>query len=626
MESGRLHVYLAAVPAAGKTHAMLAEGCRLSGLGSDVVVGLVETHGRAGLDELAEGLEVVPVRRVRYRGSSLAELDADAVLARRPAVVLIDELAHSNVPGSTRDKRWQDVEELLRAGIDVVTTLNAQHLAGLRDDAERITGARQREFVPDEVVLAADRVDFVDTDPRIVLQRVYGGQAGRETARPPAGGGFFELRRMEGLRQLARSWLAEHNLGPSGPRPTAVVAGLVPAPVVVALVPGAPAEHAVRRAAELAALRRAALVGVSVRDSTGIGAVIARESTDLERILAEFGGRYAELGGTDIALELVRFAEREKAGVLVIGDTSHSKGRRLMHGSVARRTLSLARGIEVYVVPPGVRRRGTAPGPRRHREDWSRAALPPRRRAISWLLALAAPVALMTALSPARSSIGLNGALVCALLTVVAAALAGGVGAALLATGVAVVSAGFFFAVPHRGLLATPLMDVLALVVFAVVGAVVGGLVQGLAGRGRQTARSQAEAGRLARLAASALAEPAEPAPDLAAELREAFDLDAVGILARDEDGWRVLASAGGPVPDHPDAAEFAAEIGPGRVLVMSGAALAAPGGHPLRAFTGELLLARRRAQLEAVEAATSIPAQPPRRARRHRPEARPWA
>jgi K+-sensing histidine kinase KdpD len=507
MEPGRLHVYLGAVPAAGKTHAMLAEGRRLSGLGADVVVALVETHGRDGLDQLADGLEVVPRRRVAYRDASLEELDTDAVLARRPDVALIDELAHSNVPGSTRDKRWQDVEELLRAGIDVVTTLNVQHLAGLRDDVERITGVRPRELVPDEVVLAADRVDFVDADPRVVVQRVYGEQPGRGTARAPVDG-FFQLGRLEALRQLARAWLASHDLVPAGPR-SAAVSGVVPGPVVVALAPGAPAGPAVRRAAELAALRRAPLVGVAVRDASGIGAAVARESADLERMLAEFGGRYAEVGGGDIALELARFAEREKAGVLVIGDTSHSAGRRLVHGSVARRTLALAHGIEIYVVPPGARRRGAAAGPRPRGRLWGRAA-------------------------------------------------------------------------------------------------VAGAGVRGLAGRGSQSARSQAQAGRLARLAASVLADPAEPASDLVAELREAFDLDAVGILARDEEGWRLVAGAGGPLPEHPDAAQFAAEIGPGRVLVMSGAALGASDAHPLQAFTGELLLARRRAQLEALEATAS--------------------
>jgi two-component system, OmpR family, sensor histidine kinase KdpD len=217
-------------------------------------------------------------------------------------------------------------------------------------------------------------------------------------------------------------------------------------------------------------------------------------------------------------------------------------------------------------------------------------------------------VALMTALSPARSSIGLDGALVCALLTVVGVALVGGAGPAMLATAVAVVSAGFFFALPGRTLLAAHLIDVLALVVFAAVGAVVGRLAQGLAGMGGRAARSQAGADRLARLAATALTDPAEPASDLVAGLRAAFDLDAVGILARGAGGWRLVAGAGGPLPDHPDSADFVAEIGPGRVLVMAGEALAASDGHPLRAFTGELLLARRRAQLDALESAAGLP------------------
>ena len=318
-------------------------------------------------------------------------------------------------------------------------------------------------------------------------------------------------------------------------------------------------------------------------------------------MLAEFGGRYAEVGGTDIALELARFAEREHAGVLVIGDTSHSRGRRLVHGSIARRALRLASNIEIYVVPPGTYRRGATPAPDNGTSVRDRVALTPRRSLLAWTLAVLAPTGLMAALSPARSSIGLSGALVCALLAVVAVALAGGVGAAMLATAVAVASADFFFTVPYHSLRAAHLIDVLALIVLAVVGAVTGGLVHVLTGRGRQTARSLAEADQLARLVASALAEPPRPPADLVADLRAAFDLDAVGILSRNGDGWQVQAAAGGPLPGHPDAAEFAAEIAPGRVLVLSGAGLTASDTHLLRVFCTELLLARRRAQLEAL-------------------------
>ncbi len=597
---GRLHVYLAAVPGAGKTYAMLAEGSRLAAAGSDVVVGLVETHDRRELDEVAAGLEVVPRRLIGYRGTSFGELDTDAVLARHPDVALVDELAHSNVPGSRRDKRWQDVAALLDAGIDVVTTLNVQHLAGTRDAVEQITGEQQREFVPDAVVLAADRVDFVDAQPGLVLERL--GRTGPVQGQGPAGRGFFDPGRMSALRRLALAWLSDHSLGPAPRQPAPEAAPA--APVVVALAPGAPAGQVVRRAAELAALRRAPLVGVCVRDTSGIGAAVARGPQDLERMLAEFGGRYCEVGGTDIAMELARFARREGAGVLVIGDTSHSRGRRLAYGSVARRTLRHAGPIEVYVVPPGTPRRG-APAPTGDRTAPARqpVTLPARRRVIAWALAVAAPVAIVAALAPARSSIGLSGALVCALLAVVAAALAGGAGPALLATIVAVGAADFFFTVPYYSLRVSYGIDIIALIVFGAVGAVIGVLVHVLARRAWQTARSQAEAAQLARLAAGAVIEPPQPLAALMAELRSAFDLDAVGIVCRTGAGWAVLAAAGQPLPPDPDAAQFAAEIAPGRVLVMTGAALTAADTRLLRVFTGELLLARRQAQQRALEA-----------------------
>ena len=601
--AGRLHIYLGAVPGAGKTHAMLAEGNRLTALGVDVVIALVETHGRDALDQLAAGLEVVPRRNIAYRDTSFGELDTDAVLARQPAVALVDELAHSNVPGSRRDKRWQDVDELLRAGIDVVTTLNVQHLAGLHDAVERITGVRQREFVPEAVVLAADRVNFVDAAPHVVRQRLAREQGGPVSPLLPAHGGFFDSDRMDALRGLALAWLGEHNLGPARPQSDGGLAALS-SPVVVALAPGAQAEHVVRRAAELAALRRSPLVGVCVRDTSGIGAAVPRGSQNLERLLTEFGGRYAEVGGTDIALELARFAEREHAGVLVIGDTSHSRGRRLVHGSIARRTLRLIGPVEVYIVPPHGYGPSASPRVDERPTVRERVALPARRRLIAWVLAVVMPVALMAVLSPARSSIGLSGALVCALLAVVVAALAGGVGAAMLATAFAVVSADFFFTVPYYSLRVAHLIDVLALIVFALVGAVIGVLVHVLAGRARQTARAQAEADQLARLVAGAMADPPKSAAELVAELRATFDLDAVGILARRRDDWQVLAGSGAPLPAHPDAAQFAAEIGPDRVLVMGGAGLTAADTHLLKVFAAELLLVRRRAQQEALEAA----------------------
>ncbi len=595
--AGRLHIYLGAVPGVGKTYAMLAEGKRRAALGADVVVGLLETHGRSGLDEAAAQFETIPRRSIQYRGATLGELDVDAVLARRPDAVLIDELAHSNVPGSRRDKRWQDVDVLIQAGIDVVTTLNVMHLASLHDAVEEITGVSQREFVPEAMVLAA-RIDFVDTDPRLVLRRLQ-PQVRPADRVPAARAGLFDLDRMDLLRRLARTWLTQHSLGPPGERRKAGMAAQA-GPVVVALAPGARAGRVVRRAAELAAMRHAPLVGVHVSDTSGAGVGAGRGSRTLERMLAEFGGRYAEVAGTDIAWELAQFAAHEGAGVLVIGDTSHSRGYRLLHGSIAGRTLRLIGRIEVYIVPAGI-------GPRvgDHTTDRvvrvRRAVLPPRRRAVSLLLAVAMPIALMAALSPARASIGLSGALLCAFLAVVGVALVGGAAAALAATVLSVLAADYFFAPPYHSLRVAHLIDVLALIVFAVCGGVIGVLVEVLAARARRTAGSQAEAEQLVRLLAAELVVAPEPTAEIAAELRATFDLDAVGLLARDEHGWRLIAGAGAPLPRHPDAAQFAAEIAPARVLVLSGPKLGRSKSGLLAAFEAELLRGRRRAQQQEI-------------------------
>jgi two-component system, OmpR family, sensor histidine kinase KdpD len=444
--NGRLHIYLGAVPGAGKTRAMLAEGRRLASLGADVVVGLDETPGYDGSGQARDRLERIPGRSVAGQGRCARELDVDAVLARRPAVVLVDELAHSNASGSLRQKRWQDVDELLRAGIDVVTTLDIAHLAELQDAVEQITQVSQREFVPEAVVLAADRIDFIDTEPRVALRRLA-SRPGPAGYRQPAVAKRFDLDRLDLLRRLARTWLSEHDPGQARHDPGAGMAAQ-PGPVVAALLAGTPAEPAIRRASELAAQRRAPLVGVCVLDR---GGAAARGWPELKRLMAQFGGCYTEIGGADSAWELARFAARVGAGVLVIGDPVRSRGRRLVHGSVARRVLGLAGPVEVCVVPsrashPGAIPAGGWPVPAR-----ARAALPSRRRVLTWLLAATGPAALVTGLGAAH------------------------------------------------------LIDGPVVIVLAVVGTAIGALVRALAHRARRAACARAEADQLARMVACAL-------------------------------------------------------------------------------------------------------------------------
>src|SRR6478672_2993272 len=206
---GQLRVYLGAAPGVGKTFAMLDEGWRRKERGTDVVVGFVETHRRPKTQAQVRDLEVVPRRRFDYRGTTFEEMDVDAVLARRPAVALVDELAHTNVPGSRNEKRWQDVEELLAAGVDVISTVNIQHLESLNDVVAAITGVVQRETVPDGVVRGADQIELVDMSPEALRRRMAHGNVYAPEKVDAALANYFRVGNLSALRELALLWLAD---------------------------------------------------------------------------------------------------------------------------------------------------------------------------------------------------------------------------------------------------------------------------------------------------------------------------------------------------------------------------------------------------------------------------------
>ena len=206
---GELRIYLGAAPGVGKTFAMLGEARRRAERGADVVVGLVETHGRAKTAELLDGLEVVPRRKLSHRGHEFEEMDLDAILARHPEVVLVDELAHTNVPGSRNAKRWQDIDELLDAGIDVLSTVNVQHLESLNDVVQRITGVPQHETVPDEVVRKAEQIELVDITPEALRRRLAHGNVYPANRIDAALGNYFRIGNLTALRELALLWVAD---------------------------------------------------------------------------------------------------------------------------------------------------------------------------------------------------------------------------------------------------------------------------------------------------------------------------------------------------------------------------------------------------------------------------------
>ena len=570
MARGKLRIYLGAAPGVGKTYAMLNEGWRRRSRGTDVVVGYVETHGRATTAAQIRDLDIVAPRQLEYRGSVFDEMDVDAILARNPQVVLIDELAHSNIPGSRHEKRWEDINELLDFGIDVVSTLNIQHLASLTDVVERIAGVTQRETVPDSVVRAADLIELVDMHPEALRRRM-------------AHGNIYPLDRVD--EELAAY---RQRYGISEPWETKER-------IVVALTGAPGGEHLTRRAARMAARVNGELVGVHVRTTDGYASNPVEELDAQRRLLAELGGRYAEVTGSDAAEALVHFARAENATQLVLGASSLSRWAELTRGSVINRVIRSAGGVDVHVISPvGPAAAVLPPAPRRRRP----VPFPSRRRVIGWGLAATVPL-LAAGLSPLRASLSLSGALLCLLLGVMAVATIGGVGPAVAATVAGTLAADFFFVVPYHSLRIDRGVDVVAIAAFFTTAGVVSVLVDRLARRGLQVLRGRAEAEALARLAGDAVSSSGDALRGLVAELRRTFDLDAVAILQAAPGGWAPVASAGDPVPARPEEAQFSAELVEGTVLVLAGSALGADDIRLLNAFVAQLRLAQERAALE---------------------------
>ncbi len=602
---GRLRIYLATAPGAGKTYAMLAEAKHLAERGVDVVVGLVETHGRAATEAMLASLERIPLAQISHRGSVFDELDVDKVLARRPAVVLVDELAHTCVPGSRHEKRWEDVEELLTAGIDVITGLNVQHIDSLNDAVEAVTGIAQHETVPDAVVAAADEIEFLDITPQQLRARIAGTDVLQPGATPHALTGFYTAERLAALRELATGWLQQHgHLGAGTPIQTA--AAVVSQRVVVALTGDPDGEHILRRAAQIANPVGAELIGVHVREPTGLAEAEPAWLSGQRRLLGELGGHYTELAGIDVAAAVLDFARNENARQLVLGATRRSRRQELLHGSVINKAIRTAGPVEVHVIP--------ARRPRRQRPvigltvpSLRPVPLPGLRRLAAWILAVVGPVAITVGLTPFRAPLGLTGALLCNLLAVVCVALLGGVLPALLATAVAVLLSDYFFTQPLHTLRVSNAVDVVALITFGIVALAVGGLVDVLTRQGVRTAHADAEARNLARLAARAMASPRDLS-ETVDSIRRTFGVDTVAVLCDTGGGWNVETAVGATQLQHPDQADHQVQVGTGRVLAIIDTRRTARDTAPLEAFLTELRLARGHALLQTLPDCTSSP------------------
>lgn len=355
---GRLRVYLGMAPGVGKTYAMLMEGRRRKDRGTDVVVGFVETYGRPLTEQAIGDLEIVPRRKIEYKGVTLEEMDAEAVIRRKPEVALVDELAHTNAPGSKHEKRWEDVHELLDHGITVISTVNIQHLESLADIVETITGAPVRERIPDWVVDQADEVELVDMSPNALRRRISHGNVYPEERADQALHSFFREGNLDALRELAlrrvataveedlEAYMREHHIAaawPAGER-------------VMACVDARPnAQRVLRRAWRMANRLQADLLAVFVEtpDWANASPEDRRALEENLRFAEDLGAEIIRATGSDIAKELVRVAREKNAGRIVIGHPRRRGLSLLLRGSTAVKLLRLATDVDVQVVAAG---------------------------------------------------------------------------------------------------------------------------------------------------------------------------------------------------------------------------------------------------------------------------------
>lgn len=606
MARGMLRIYLGAAPGVGKTYAMLSEAHRRLERGTDVVVGHVEHYQRPRTERLLDGLEQVPRRKIEYRGGGFAELDVDAVLARAPKVALVDELAHTNVPGSRNAERWQDVQELLAAGIDVISTVNIQHLESLGDVVESITGVRQPETVPDEVVRQADQIELVDMSPQALRRRMAHGNIHSPDKADAALSNYFRPGNLTALRELALLWVAdrvdeylrqyrvENGIGEVWQARERIVVGLTGGPEGRTLI---------RRAARLAANGSGGeILAVHVAGGEGLVSTSPKELAAQRTLVEDLGGSYHHVVGENVPSALLDFARGANASQIVLG-TSRRKAWQYLLGPGVGATVARESGpdLDIHIVThehaaqgrglPAVR--GTSLG---------------RTRVLAgWLVGVALPALLTAALIHTRS--GLPTDVLLFLTCTVGAALLGGMLPALASAVIGSALLNWYFTPPVHTWTIAESQNIAALVVFLVVGMAVASVVDLAARRAQQAARLRSEAEILSHLAGGVLGGD-DPLEALLERVRETFSMVSVALLERGadpngRDGWRRVASTGAPTATRPEDADVEVPVNERLSLALTGRVLPASDQRVLSAFAAQAaaVLDRQRLADEAARA-----------------------
>ncbi|MBT2491875.1 sensor histidine kinase KdpD [Streptomyces sp. ISL-96] len=588
MGRGKLRIYLGAAPGVGKTYAMLSEAHRRVERGTDCVVAFVEHHDRPRTEVMLRGLEQVPRREIEYRGSVFAEMDVDTALERRPAVALVDELAHTNVPGSRNAKRWQDVEELLQAGIDVISTVNIQHLESLGDVVESITGVRQRETVPDEVVRRADQIELVDMSPQALRRRMAHGNIYKPDKLDAALSHYFRPGNLTALRELALLWVAdradeylqqyrgEHNIRSTWQARERIVVGLTGGPEGRTLI---------RRASRMAAKGSGSeILAVYIARSDGLTSASPKELAVQRTLVEDLGGTFHHVIGDDVPSALLEFARGVNATQIVLG-SSRRKAWQYIFGPGVGATVARDSGpdLDVHIVTHDHVAKGRG-------LPVARGARLSRARIVSgWLVGVAAPVLLSLLLTSLENGPGLANDVLLFLFLTVVAALLGGLLPALASVAVGSLLLNYYFTPPTHTLTVSDPENLVAIVIFFAVAVSVASVVDLAARRTHQAARLRAESEILSFLAGSVLR--GETTLDALLErVRETFAMESVALLERasDVDPWTCAGSVGPRPVSRPEDADVDMPVGDHMALALSGRVLPAEDRRVLGAFAAQ--------------------------------------
>ena len=525
---GRLRVLLGAAPGVGKTYAMLDEGKHLRAGGSDVVIAVVETHGRAATAAMTEGLEVVPRHYVERRGIELPEMDLDEVLARHPDVALVDELAHTNAPGSRNEKRWQDVEELLEAGIDVISTVNIQHIESLNDVVEQITGVPQRETVPDTVLRRASQVEVVDLAPQALRDRVSSGKVYPAERIDAALSNYFRLGNLTALRELALLWVADevdHALADYRSEHGIDSRWEARERVVVALTGGREGETLLRRGARIAVRAGGGeLLAVHVTTEDGLRSPHPGELARQRGLVDKLGGSFHQLVGDDIPETLIEFAKSVNATQLVIGASRRGKLSRLLTGHDVEADIIRASGaIDVHIVSHDAQAKAL-------RLPRMGGALSTRRRIAGFaVLAVFGPL-LTWLLVSSRSPEALTTDVLAYELLAVVVALVGGAFPSLIAALASGFALDYFFTKPFYTVTVNEPLHLVALLLYLLTAALVSVVVDRAARKTRVARRTAAESGLLQSVAGLVL-RGEDAVESLLSRATEAFGLSGARLM-----------------------------------------------------------------------------------------------